>query len=226
MSHGAGTPWRAGSLEKDFHRPMTPVPAYAGAGDPGVIALSWPAEDSGEERTIRIHLRPDWSPSSTAWTREVAGGGLCGPWCTFYRAEPVPDGWAEDGYYGPPYALLQGGLRPGPPAQAVEDNKADDVRNYPVMRRGMVAWAGGALGPDFFIALGDHPEWGNGHVVWGEVAEDDATSWRAIDDVMSKPSRLSKGVGAGGVDTLPLVTPHKFTAGLILEKDDAREKGS
>lgn len=52
-------------------------------------------------------------------------------------------------------------------------------------------------------------------VVWGEIAEDDAASWRAIDDVMAKPSRLSKGVGAGGVDTLPLVTPHKFTAALV-----------
>ena len=63
----------------------------------------------------------------------------------------------EDTVCGPPYALLQGGLRPGPPAGALEDNAADAAaeRRYPVMRRGMVAWAGGGLGPDFFIALGE-----------------------------------------------------------------------
>jgi hypothetical protein len=47
---------------------------------------------------------------------------------------------------------------------------------------------------------------------------DDTSSWRAIADVMGEPSRLSKGVGAGGVDTLPLVTPHKFTAGLVVDE--------
>lgn len=55
------------------------------------------------------------------------------------------------------------------PIGTVGDNAADGASErsrYPVMRRGMVAWAGGRLGPDFFVALGDHPEWGNGHVVW------------------------------------------------------------
>lgn len=82
---------------------------------------------------------------------------------------PVRYRRGKEGFYGPPYALLQGGLRPGPPVGVVGDNVADEdeeKRLYPVMRRGMVAWAGGGLGPDFFIALGDHPEWGRGHVVW------------------------------------------------------------
>jgi hypothetical protein len=34
----------------------------------------------------------------------------------------------------------------------------------------MVAWAGGKGGPDAFIALAHHPEWGHGHTVWGEVS--------------------------------------------------------
>lgn len=180
MAHGVGTPWRAGTLAKSFARPMTPVAPYTGSGDPGVLTLSWAAAGAGgvahggtgdtgaaEEYVVRIRLRPDWSPNSAAWARQVAGAQLCGAWCTFYRAEPVPDSWAIEGFYGPPYALLQGGLRPGPPAGAVPDNVADaaNKRRYPVMRRGMVAWAGGGLGPDFFIALGDHPEWGTGHVV-------------------------------------------------------------
>ena len=33
----------------------------------------------------------------------------------------------------------------------------------------MVAWAGGAGGPHFFIALRDHPEWGHEHTVFGRV---------------------------------------------------------
>jgi hypothetical protein len=30
-------------------------------------------------------------------------------------------------------------------------------------------WRALGLGPDFFIALGDHPEWGTGHIVFGRV---------------------------------------------------------
>ena len=77
--------------------------------------------------------------------------------CSFYRAEAVPKHWGspdwpdtyENGRWGPPYALLQGGLSaphgyPQPSAPR-EDN--------PVVRRGHVAWAGGSCGPAFFIAL-------------------------------------------------------------------------
>jgi len=37
------------------------------------------------------------------------------------------------------------------------------------VKRGMVCLIG--KGPDFFIAVGDHPEWGNAHTVWGEVKD-------------------------------------------------------
>ena len=37
----------------------------------------------------------------------------------------------------------------------------------PVVKRGMVCLIG--EGPDFFIAVGDHAEWGHAHTVWGEV---------------------------------------------------------
>ena len=32
------------------------------------------------------------------------------------------------------------------------------------------------------LAFGDHPEWGNGHVVWGEIAEDDAARIDLVDE--------------------------------------------
>jgi hypothetical protein len=38
-----------------------------------------------------------------------------------------------------------------------------------LLQRGMVAWAGGKGGPHFFIAMADHPEWGNAHSVWAHV---------------------------------------------------------
>ena len=92
----------SGSLAKSFTRAMTPVAPYTGEGDPGVVTLSWDGDGDGDGgvHSIRIRLRPDWSPHSAAWARRVAGAGACGPWCTFYRAEPVPDGWAKEGFYG------------------------------------------------------------------------------------------------------------------------------
>jgi cyclophilin family peptidyl-prolyl cis-trans isomerase len=38
-------------------------------------------------------------------------------------------------------------------------------------------------GPDFFIALNGHPEWGNGHTVWGRVLG----SMRAVEGILEHP---------------------------------------
>ena len=94
----------------------------------------------------------------------------------FYRAEPVPAHWGnkewpdswEGGRWGPPYSLLQGSLQPeGSHSQPGPADTAEGAR--PVIKRGMVAWVAGGGGPDFFIALAEHPEWGNGHTVFAEV---------------------------------------------------------
>ena len=83
----------------------------------------------------------------------------------FYRAEPVPPTWGssdlpdtwDGGRWGPPYALLQGTLKPqGSTVKAAKADAGEGAR--PVVRRGMLAWAGGGGGPDFFCALADHPE--------------------------------------------------------------------
>ena len=105
----------------------------------------------------------------------------------FYRAEPVPDRWGSldwpDNYFGgrwgPPYALLQGSLRPtGTRVRPSAPDSGPGAK--PVIRRGYVAWAGGGGGPDFFIALAQHPEWGNGHTVWAEVLPGDMAVVDAI----------------------------------------------
>lgn len=99
----------------------------------------------------------------------------CRP-CTIYRGEPVPSYWGSEDYpdryfdggrWGPPYALVQGGLVNS------KFNKVEQDNHRPkILKRGMVAWAGGNS-IHFFIALADHPEWGDVHTAWGKVLMED-----------------------------------------------------
>ena len=129
----------------------------------------------------------------------------------FYRAEPVPERWGSldwpDNYFGgrwgPPYALLQGSLRPqGTRVKPASPDLGQVAR--PVIRRGMLAWAAGGGGPDFFIALAQHPEWGNGHTVFAEAFPEDMG---VIDTLMRRPLRVSNW---GSINATELVTPMPF----------------
>lgn len=91
----------------------------------------------------------------------------------------------EGGRWGPPYALLQGGLY----AQGAPTPKAPR-EDDPVVRRGMVAWAGGSSGPAFFIALADHPEWGRGHTVFADVVSADMS---VVEHIVKQPSTTTSG---------------------------------
>ena len=55
------------------------------------------------------------------------------------------------------------------------------------MDHGMVGWAGGGAGPDFFIYIGKGPaaHWAHDHTVFAEVA--DAGSWETIDALGKLP---------------------------------------
>ena len=183
------------------------------------------------EGHVRVALRPE-APMASAFVRTVlaqqqeagehAGGahavqlepspgqplrqGL-----RFYRAEPVPAHWASpewpDNYFGgrwgPPYALLQGSFMPaGAALKAGQADRAASAR--PVIERGMLAWAAGGGGPDFFVALAQHPEWGHGHTVFGTVVPEDM---RVIDAIMRRPLRVSNW---GSINATELVTPLAF----------------
>jgi hypothetical protein len=96
--------------------------------------------------------------------------------CTIYRGEPVPSYWGSSDYpdryfdggrWGPPYALVQGGFV----NSKLNDIVREDHRPS-LLKRGNVAWAGDK-GLHFFMALADHPEWGNAHTVWGQVFPED-----------------------------------------------------
>lgn len=109
---------------------------------------------------IRVRLREDLSPVVAGMFKAFASKpGASG---SFYRSEAIPEPGAVDNFGGPgpPYALVQGRL---------DGNHRNDLprEGAPKVRRGHACLIGG--GPDFFIAVGPHPEWGNGHTVWGEV---------------------------------------------------------
>ncbi len=190
---------------------------------------------------VRVRLRRE-APNAAAYARAVLAALLAARPATsrtdptlqpnkvrprrsglrFYRAEPVPARWGDPrwpdtwdgGRWGPPYALLQGSLRPD--TGAVPPAKPDNGPGaHPVIRRGMIAWAGGGGGPDFFIALAAHPEWGNGHTVWADVLEPDMA---VVDAIMARPLRVANW---GTINATELVTPVPFTLTAAAAKDDA-----
>ena len=208
---GGSTAWASGVT---VDKPASPAVA-AGAGAAYDLALLTP------DGLVRLKLRPE-AASACKYVKALlaaqAAAGAPPPiqselrnGLRFYRAEPVPARWGSPdwpdnyngGRWGPPYSLLQGSLRPlgraPPPAQA---DRVQAAR--PVIRRGMVAWAGGGGGPDFFIALAKHPEWGNGHTVWAEVVGDDMA---VVDAIMRRPLRVANW---GSINATELVTPLPF----------------
>ena len=211
MLAGGSTAWASGVT---VDKPASPA-AAAGAGAAYDLALLTP------DGLVRLKLRPE-AASACKYVKALlaaqAAAGAPPPiqselrnGLRFYRAEPVPARWGSPdwpdnyngGRWGPPYSLLQGSLRPlgraPPPAQA---DRVQAAR--PVIRRGMVAWAGGGGGPDFFIALAKHPEWGNGHTVWAEVVGDDMA---VVDAIMRRPLRVANW---GSINATELVTPLPF----------------
>ena len=63
------------------------------------------------------------------------------------------------------------------------------------MTKGMVAWAGGGNGPDFFINIYDDPVewWGQQHTVWGSV--DAPADWEFIEDnLLTRPVQNRGGM--------------------------------
>jgi len=115
---------------------QVPEPADALAAD-DVLVLET------ELGSIRIILRPDLSPESVAYVHEVVRTDACSV-CRFHRAEKP--------------GILQGVIKsktvplPTKKGSCPEDYDGDKENCHgPIMERGMVGWAAGELGPDFFI---------------------------------------------------------------------------
>ena len=63
------------------------------------------------------------------------------------------------------------------------------------MTTGMVGWAGGGTGPDFFINVFDKPVdwWGQQHTVWG-VLEDEESLNRIRNHILHEPVKNQGGM--------------------------------
>jgi cyclophilin family peptidyl-prolyl cis-trans isomerase len=153
-----------------------------------------------EAGDVRVRLFADSAPLAADFFRAVVRAAPACANCRFYRAEPVPAVWGstdapdtwKGGRWGPPYALMQGNFLPSKPdvpggaALPPKPPAETSQRARPMIRRGMLAWAGGGGGPDGFIALAQHPEWGHGHTVFGEVVAEDMD---IVDRLMERPIR-------------------------------------
>lgn len=107
---------------------------------------------------LRIRLRPDLSPESVAYIQQVVHTNTCQA-CRFYRAEKpgIFQGIVKSETVSVPTVH---GNCPYP-----QNDTKKEVCHGPIMTRGMVGWAGGLLGPDFFIDTYERPAefWGTVH---------------------------------------------------------------
>ena len=71
--------------------------------------------------------------------------------------------------------------------------------------------------PDFFIALAQHPEWGNGHTVWAEVLPQDMA---VVDAIMRRPLRVANW---GSINATELITPVPYA---LLTPEEAAARGA
>jgi len=127
-----------------------------------------------EFASIKIIPYTKASPTNSKLVLDLASSGKCAG-CNFYRHEHVPADWGKNGFYGPPYALLQGSL---------QDVTADPAfENAVPIRPGHVCFIPKCR--EFFIATAAHTEWGTSHSVWGEV---DQESLQMIEKVPFEPS--------------------------------------
>lgn len=164
------------ATEADFALELGVASGGGGGGDGG--------SRSGTIRRIRIRLNRATCPKATAWIDSLLDAGTCANrsrcmphCCNFYRAEAAlgvhtvpnsfllahqidparPPSWGKGFYWGPPYAFIQGRLwhgGPGPTWKA-SDTQLPSEGSLPTLHRGTVELVGG--GPDFLIALADHP---------------------------------------------------------------------
>ena len=132
---------------------------------------------------INIVLRPDLSPESVSYVREMATTpNACGR-CNIYRAEKPG---ILQGIIASPTISIEN--IPKGPCPVGYENVPNECPAWdtscnchgPTMTKGMVGWAAGATGPDFFIDTYEREAkwWGTQHTVFGEIQ--DANSFHVI----------------------------------------------
>jgi hypothetical protein len=135
-------------------------------------------DERRRNRAIRIRLLEKRSPKIVGAFKEFGRNSVSG---AFYRSEAVPEVGAIDNYGGPgpPYALIQA-------SQTGRMSVGRMPREFaPLVERGFACLIG--EGPDWFIAIDKHHEWGHGHSVWGIVEDDE--SLEVADEITRLPIR-------------------------------------
>jgi cyclophilin family peptidyl-prolyl cis-trans isomerase len=134
----------------------------------GVAILS---TDMGD---IKITLQPQFSPESVEYIQKISQDGC--DRCAFYRAEKpgIFQGIIKSDQV--PIVEKMGNCPPENSRARQECPKHDPHCGChgPIMTKGMVGWAGGKTGPDFFIDTYEKPAtfWGNQHTVWGLITDE------------------------------------------------------
>jgi len=139
---------------------------------------------------IRIVLRPDLSPESVEYITETVRTGC--QRCNLYRAERpgVLQGRIVGAFTDAAQTVRKG---PCPAGYETVPNHCPDYDascgcHGPVMTRGLVAWAAGKTGPDFFV--NDYVPtahwWGTTHTCFGEIQ--DAASFAVVDEIWTLPT--------------------------------------
>jgi hypothetical protein len=146
---------------------------------------------------IQIVLRPDLSLSSVQYILNITSS--CRP-CNLYRAEKpgILQGILQSSNSAVDTSTITKGKCPPGDETVANDCPAWDAQcgcHGPVMTRGMVAWAAGATGPDFFINAYSHSPatwWGTQHTVWGEIRDDH--SFQTIERIWTLPTYEGSGL--------------------------------
>jgi len=143
---------------------------------------------------IRIEFRPNYSPESVDYWREVVAQNACDR-CNFYRAEKpgILQGIVKSHKVSLP---IKKGDCPPEFAQVPNQCPSHDPScgcHGPVMTRGAVGWAAGKTGPDFFIDdyLKPAEFWGTQHTVFGQIV--DQASFAVIDEIWTLPAHKQQG---------------------------------
>jgi len=131
------------------------------------------------EGEILINLRPDLSLDSVKYIKALLDSPKACKNCRLYRAEQR--------------GILQGILVKDDVApntvlgSCPEGVDTEELCHGPIMHRGLVGWAAGEGGPDFFIdnykRVADW--WGHEHTVWGEIT--DESSLNTVNGIFDLP---------------------------------------
>ena len=138
---------------------------------------------------ILIQMRSDLSLESVEYIQRLLKDRRPCEQCRFYRAQ---DRGILQGIMKKPGVKVNHVLGTCPPN--INTHSKSKKCHGPIMTRGMVGWAGGGSGPDFFIDNYERKAdwWGHEHTVFGEV---DPSSLHVVESFFDLPRHSSEGAG-------------------------------